>query len=56
MVAPGAYRVVAFGSPQHDLPYRDSEAMKLYETKGQVVQFSPGQKVNLQLQIVSGSE
>jgi hypothetical protein len=56
MVAPGAYRVVAFGSPQHDLPYRDSEAMKLYETKGQVVQFAPGQKVTLQLPIISASE
>jgi len=56
MVAPGAYRVIAFGSPQPALPYRDSEAMKLYETKGQVVQFAPGQKVTLQLQIVSGSD
>ncbi len=56
MVAPGAYRVIAFSSQQRDLPYRDSEAMKLYETKGQVVQFAPGQKVTLQLQIVSGNE
>jgi hypothetical protein len=56
MLAPGAYRVIAFGSPQRDLPYRDSEAMKLYESKGQIVQFAPGQKVTLQLPIVSASE
>jgi hypothetical protein len=56
MVAPGAYRVLAFSSPQRDLPYRDSEAMKPYETKGQVVQFAPGQKVTLQLPIISASE
>jgi hypothetical protein len=56
MVAPGVYRVIAFGSPQRDLPYRDAEAMKVYETKGQVVHFAPGQKVTLQLQVISGNE
>jgi hypothetical protein len=56
MVAPGTYRVLAFKNPQRDLPYRDPEAMKLYETKGQVVHFAPGQKVSLQLEIVSSVE
>jgi hypothetical protein len=56
MVAPGVYRVIAFSSQQDELPYRDAEAMKAYESKGQVVHFAPGQKVSLQLQIVSGSE
>ncbi len=51
MVTPGVYRVIAFGSHQRDLPYRDAEAMKAYETKGQVVHFAPGQKVTLQSQI-----
>ena len=46
MVTPGNYRVLAFKNPQRDLPYRDAEAMKVYETKGQVVHFSPGQKVS----------
>jgi hypothetical protein len=56
MVAPGVYRVIAFDSPQEEFPYRDAEAMKAYESKGQVVHFAPGQKVSLQLQVVSGSE
>lgn len=56
MVAPGVYRVIAFGSPQRGLPYHDAEAMKVYETKGQVVHFAPGQKVTLQLQVISGNE
>ncbi|MFZ0770390.1 MAG: carboxypeptidase-like regulatory domain-containing protein [Candidatus Sulfotelmatobacter sp.] len=56
MVAPGVYRVIAFGSQQRDLPYRDPEAMKLYETKGQIVHFAPGQKATLQLEIVSYAE
>lgn len=56
MVAPGVYRVIAFNSQQFQFPYRDAEAMKAYETKGQVVRFAPGQKVTLQLQIIPGSE
>jgi hypothetical protein len=56
MVAPGVYRVIAFDNRQDELPYRDAEAMKAYESKGQIVHFAPGQKVSLQLQIVSGSE
>jgi hypothetical protein len=55
-VAPGTYRVLAFKSRQTNLPYRDAEAMRPYETKGQVVHLSPGQKANLQLQLISSSE
>lgn len=55
-VTPGVYRVIAFSSRPRDLPYRDAEAMKAYENKGQIVHFAPGQKVTLQLQVVSGSE
>jgi hypothetical protein len=50
-VTPGVYRVIAFSSPQRELPYRDAEAMKTYEAKGQVVHFAAGQKVSLQLEI-----
>jgi len=56
MVAPGVYRVVAFASAQRDIPYRDAEAMKLYETKGQIVHFAAGQKMSLQLEVTSSAE
>ena len=55
-VTPGVYHVIAFSSEQRDLPYRDAEAMKVYEAKGQVVHFAAGQKVTLQLQMTQGSE
>jgi len=55
-VAPGVYRVIAFSRQRRDIPYRDAEAMKAYETEGQIVHFAPGQKVTLQLQIVAGSD
>src|SRR5216683_6700730 len=56
MMAPGTYRVIAFKSAQPNLPYRDAEAMRAYETKGQVVHLSAGQKATVQLQIIPGSE
>jgi hypothetical protein len=56
MMAPGAYRVLAFKSPQPDLPYRDVEAMQAYDAKGQIVSLAPRQKEKLQLQIISSSE
>ena len=56
MVAPGVYRAIAFRRQQRDIPYRDPEAMRAYENKGQVVHFAPGQKVTLQLQIVADSD
>jgi hypothetical protein len=55
-MVPGTYRVLAFKNPQPNLPYRDAEAMKAYETMGPVVHLSPGQKTNVQAQIISGSE
>jgi hypothetical protein len=56
MVAPGSYRLLAFKSRQPNLPYRDAEAMRAYEAKGQIVRLSSGQKANVQLQIISISE
>jgi hypothetical protein len=50
---PGAYRVFAFKHPQQDLEYRNAEAMRRFETKGQVVHLVPGQKEHLQLQLIS---
>jgi hypothetical protein len=56
MVVPGTYRILAFANPQPNLPYRDAEAMRPYESKGQVVQLSAGQKASVQLQMISGIE
>lgn len=56
MVAPGTYRVLAFKNPQPNLPYRDAEAMKAYDTKGQVVHLSAGQKTSVQVQIIPSNE
>jgi hypothetical protein len=55
-MAPGAYRVLAFKNLQVNIPYRDAEAMRTYENKGQVVHLSAGQKTNVQLQITSDIE
>ncbi len=52
-LVPGGYRVLAFSGPHRDLPYRDPQAMKAYETKGQVIHVEPGQQLNLQLQVIS---
>jgi hypothetical protein len=51
--APGTYRILAFKNRQPNLPYRDPEAMQVYEAKGQTVHLSPGQKATVQLQIIS---
>ena len=56
MVAPGTYRVLAFKNPQQNLPYRDPEAMKAFDSKGQLIHFSAGQKTTVQLQVISTNE
>ncbi len=53
---PGVYRILAFASQQPNLPYRDAEAMRAYESKGQVVHLSAGQKASVQLQLIPGIE
>jgi hypothetical protein len=52
-MAPGAYRVLAFKNPQTHLPYRDAEAMKVYDGKGPTVHLSAGQKTTVQVPIIS---
>jgi hypothetical protein len=52
-IVPGSYRVLAFSHAQQNLPYRDSQAMKMYETKGQVIHLTAGQIAHLQLQVIS---
>lgn len=55
-MAPGGYRILAFASPQNRLPYRDAEAMKAYESKGTVVNLSAGQKLSVQVPLISDSD
>src|SRR5580704_2314084 len=53
---PGTYYVLAFDSPQNDLPYADAEAMRKLESKGQVIQVDAGQKEHLRLKIIPGGD
>jgi hypothetical protein len=55
-VPPGAYRVLAFDHQQPELEYRNSEAMRAYDAKGQVVRLVAGQKEYLRLQLISTGE
>ena len=51
-LAPGTYRVLAFDRPQTELEYGNAEAMRAYETKGQVVRLAAGQKESVRLQLI----
>jgi hypothetical protein len=55
-VPPGLYEALAFDQPHPALEYRNAEAMRAYESKGQVVRLSAGQKEQLRLQVISTSE
>ncbi|HXZ41343.1 MAG TPA: hypothetical protein VEG68_11440 [Terriglobales bacterium] len=55
-VPPGVYRVLAFDRAQPELEYRNADAMRAYESKGQAVSLVAGQKQQLQLQMISTSE
>lgn len=55
-MAPGAYRVLAFDGPQPELPYREAEAMRAYDTLGQVVNLVAGQTVHLELEPIASGE
>jgi hypothetical protein len=52
-VPPGAYRVLVFDRPQPELEYRDNEALRRYDTKGQIVRLGPGQKETLRLPLIA---
>ncbi len=52
-MAPGDYRVLAFSRQQPQLSYRDSEAMKAYDSKGPVVHVAAGQKATVEVQTIS---
>ena len=55
-MAPGTYRVLAFKNQQPNLAYRNAEAMRAYESKGQIIHLSAGQKVSVQLQAIASGE
>ena len=55
-IQPGAYRVLAFDREQPELEFRDPEAMRAYDNKGQVVRLLGNQKEQLRLQLISTSE
>jgi hypothetical protein len=55
-MAPGSYRVLAFDRPQPALPFRDAEAMRVYESQGQVVHLVAGQAQHLELQLSQGEK
>jgi len=55
-VPPGAYRVLAVDRPLLELEYHNTEALRAYDGKGQVMRLSPGQKEQLILQLTSTSE
>jgi len=50
-VPPGDYRVLAFDTPQQ-MEYRNPAAMHAYESKGQVVHVTSGQKAQVRLQAI----
>jgi hypothetical protein len=55
-MTPGTYRIMAFKTAQPNLPYRDAEAMRAYDSAGQVVRLGGGEKVNVQLPISASIE
>ena len=54
-LAPGAYRLLAFDREQHELEYRNPEALRTYDSKGPMVRVVGGQKEHVQLQLISTS-
>jgi hypothetical protein len=55
-MAPGDYLVLAFPNRPQNLAYRDREAMRAYESKGQVIHLAAGQKVSVPLQVIADSD
>jgi hypothetical protein len=55
-IPPGTYRVLAFDREQPDLEYRNPEAMRAYESRGQIVNLGPGGKEHVRVQLVSASD
>ena len=54
-IPPGMYHVLAFDTAQPDLFYRDPDAMRSYESKGEVVHLQGGQKELVRLAVIPTS-
>lgn len=55
-VAPGSYRALAFERMPVDLEYTKGEALSAYESQGEVVRVTTGQKETVKLRAISASE
>jgi hypothetical protein len=55
-VPPGNYLVVAFDQVQRDLPYGSEEALRPLEGKGRMIHVEAGQKVNVKVKVIVGSD
>jgi hypothetical protein len=53
---PGEYRVIAFDRWPEDLEYENVEAMRKYQSKGQLLRVVAGQNEHLRVSLESGSE
>jgi hypothetical protein len=54
-IPPGTYQALAFATPT-EIEYRNSEAVRAYESKGIVIHFVAGQKENVKLHLISPGE
>jgi hypothetical protein len=54
VMAPGDYLLLAFAE-EKSLPFRDAEAMKAYESMGEIVHVSAGQSTSVQLAVIPGN-
>lgn len=55
-IFPGEYRVLAFERPQSELEYRNEQAMRKWESKGQLIRLLPGQKEQLRLHRITEAD
>jgi hypothetical protein len=55
-IPPGEYRVLAFERPQPDLEYRNEQAMRKLDSKGQLIRLLPGQKEQLRLHRITETD
>lgn len=56
MLPPGSYRLLAFQHQNPNLPYRDPEAMRAFESKGQVIHVEGNQKLSVTLPLIPADE
>ena len=55
-IPPGDYQVLAFDRPQPELEYRNEEAMRKYHSQEKNIRLVAGQKEELRLHMISGSD